>query len=315
MDRQAFKQRMQAYKSYREQNPGKSYFDFKQYANGGKVEDDLTQYSDNTRVSRGRQTRYKYPSGNVASENKGYGVTSLLPVVGDALDVADIKQDIQDKSYLSAGIGAGMLLLPNIIEKPLKYIGKGIKSIFKSTPKQVFNSIEELDNAYMQAIKAGNKKEVQRLRDLHFSQATGQQPEVLYHGAPYGNFNSFDSKAFDATIGGASAKGEKGNFFTDDLPTATRYAGGKYVDTSKLPTKGHGVDRIPEEFVHGKLYDTNGKNPVLNSTGEAKYKQTIYPTYIRQDKVFDTDFKGNFWNQYPEELPSKYSVRRVKNMM
>lgn len=35
MDRQAFRNRMQQLKQYREQNPGKTYFDFKAYADGG----------------------------------------------------------------------------------------------------------------------------------------------------------------------------------------------------------------------------------------------------------------------------------------
>ena len=37
MDREAFKQRMQNLKSYREQNPGKGYWDFKSYEDGGEV--------------------------------------------------------------------------------------------------------------------------------------------------------------------------------------------------------------------------------------------------------------------------------------
>ena len=37
MNREAFKQRMQNLKSYREQNPGKGYWDFKSYEDGGEV--------------------------------------------------------------------------------------------------------------------------------------------------------------------------------------------------------------------------------------------------------------------------------------
>ena len=39
MDRKAFKQRMQELKSYREQNPGKGYLDWKasKYAEGGEI--------------------------------------------------------------------------------------------------------------------------------------------------------------------------------------------------------------------------------------------------------------------------------------
>lgn len=37
MDRQAFRNRMQQLKQYREQNPGKGYWDFKSYEEGGEV--------------------------------------------------------------------------------------------------------------------------------------------------------------------------------------------------------------------------------------------------------------------------------------
>lgn len=43
MDRQAFKNRMQQLKQYREQNPGNTYLDFKQYANGGELEASLPE--------------------------------------------------------------------------------------------------------------------------------------------------------------------------------------------------------------------------------------------------------------------------------
>lgn len=40
MNREAFKQRMQQLKQYREQNPGNTYLDFKKYAEGGETGDD-----------------------------------------------------------------------------------------------------------------------------------------------------------------------------------------------------------------------------------------------------------------------------------
>lgn len=46
MNRQAFKQRMQNLKSYRENNPGKGYWDWKveAFADGGEVGDRERQY-------------------------------------------------------------------------------------------------------------------------------------------------------------------------------------------------------------------------------------------------------------------------------
>lgn len=45
MDRQAFRNRMQQLKQYREQNPGKTYLDFKKYVEGRESTDDRTDHS------------------------------------------------------------------------------------------------------------------------------------------------------------------------------------------------------------------------------------------------------------------------------
>ena len=55
-----------------------------------------------------------------------YGLTprdiyGMMPVVGDALDVKDIGTDLYNGDYINAGIGAGLFLLPNIVEKPFKF--------------------------------------------------------------------------------------------------------------------------------------------------------------------------------------------------
>lgn len=45
MNKEAFKQRMQSLKSYREQNPGKGYWDFKSYEDGGELPASTIQYN------------------------------------------------------------------------------------------------------------------------------------------------------------------------------------------------------------------------------------------------------------------------------
>lgn len=64
-----------------------------------------------------------------SSFNGNYGLSArdiygVMPIVGDALDLKDIGTDLYKGNYLSAGIGAGMFLLPNVIEKPLKTAGR-----------------------------------------------------------------------------------------------------------------------------------------------------------------------------------------------
>lgn len=65
-----------------------------------------------------------------------FGITprdaiGFVPYVGDALDAKDIVSNLNDGNYKEAGIGAAMLLLPNILEKPLKYAYKSVKNLSK----------------------------------------------------------------------------------------------------------------------------------------------------------------------------------------
>lgn len=56
-----------------------------------------------------------------------FGIRDMLgfvPYIGDVLDIADVGKDISKGNYGKAAIGLGLLAVPNIIEKPLKLIGK-----------------------------------------------------------------------------------------------------------------------------------------------------------------------------------------------
>lgn len=59
-------------------------------------------------------------------------VAGFIPYVGDAIDLGDIGTDLYKGNYKDAAIGAGLFLLPNILEKPAKYLYKGVKKAIKS---------------------------------------------------------------------------------------------------------------------------------------------------------------------------------------
>lgn len=100
MDRQAFKQRMQQLKQYREQNPGKTYLDFKKYANGGETGEDekrwLMNWYTKRRLYANQKARYinkqldvieKYlvtPSSNANVPTYRVGLDKIPIVINDA---------------------------------------------------------------------------------------------------------------------------------------------------------------------------------------------------------------------------------------
>lgn len=58
-------------------------------------------------------------------------IAENLPVIGDALDIKNIYNDLQKGDNTSAAIGAAGLFLPNFIEKPIKYLNKGVKGLVR----------------------------------------------------------------------------------------------------------------------------------------------------------------------------------------
>ena len=74
-----------------------------------------------------------------------YGLTSrdiygMMPVVGDALDIKDIGTDLYNGDYINAGIGAGLFLLPNVVERPLKVAGR----FLLNKGKKAYNTTKDL---------------------------------------------------------------------------------------------------------------------------------------------------------------------------
>lgn len=49
---------------------------------------------------------------------------SFVPFVGDGMEVSNIANDLRQGNYGQAGLGLSLLALPNIIEKPLKFLAK-----------------------------------------------------------------------------------------------------------------------------------------------------------------------------------------------
>lgn len=72
----------------------------------------------------------------------------FVPIIGDIKGGYEgILQPLQQGNYLTAGIGAGMMLLPNIIEKPLKLVGKGVRNIILNVATNRKISNESLKKA------------------------------------------------------------------------------------------------------------------------------------------------------------------------
>ena len=109
MDRQAFKQRMQNLKSYRENNPGKGYWDWKveAFAEGGQTGDPEKErfYQATGRSSSGRPLEEGLKP--VFSLEDAANMTPI----GDAISAKDAYDAVKNRDWLGAGLAA-LTVLP-----------------------------------------------------------------------------------------------------------------------------------------------------------------------------------------------------------
>ena len=126
----------------------------------------------------------------------------FTPVVGDVLYAGDVADEARQGNYGTAAALAGLALLPNVVEKPLK---KGLKKIglFDNATTAAKATPAEWTAAQDAAIARGDIAEAQRLRDLHFKvSAPNTKTDVPLWTSSEEAFNSFDLSHFGETDSG-----------------------------------------------------------------------------------------------------------------
>lgn len=166
MDRQVFRNRMQQLKQYREQNPGKTYLDFKKYAEGGEIppsnkpiipeepqpykgklykdrygrkytEDQMNEYYNSSTDEIDRFTGKPFirglkPVGDIED------VANATPV-GDAISAYDTYKALKNKDWEGAGFAAmGLIPFMPMTVKQFRSSYRGTKpKIKRPTPTSI----------------------------------------------------------------------------------------------------------------------------------------------------------------------------------
>lgn len=158
MDRQAFKQRMQNLKSYRENNPGKGYWDWKveAFADGGVNDNLIGSYSNHT----GTPTMYVPVTKEYEAVPEGFGeivnvhtpevtitpqsnisledAANMTPI-GDAISAKDAYDAVKNKDWLGAGLAASAMIpfIPNVYRSLKSKISREVPTVTRSFQRQV----------------------------------------------------------------------------------------------------------------------------------------------------------------------------------
>lgn len=170
MDRQAFKQRMQNLKSYRENNPGKGYWDWKveAFAEGGQTGDPEKErfYQATGRSSSGRLLEEGLKP--VFSLEDAANMTPI----GDAISARDTYNAVKNRDWLSAGLAA-LTVLP--------FVPSGLRNV-KAAARYIptVNRTEQNRNRAEQADKifGTNYSETYDLLDDLYQHRYFDLPEV-----------------------------------------------------------------------------------------------------------------------------------------
>lgn len=110
------------------------------------------------------------------------GVSGFIPILGDVLQGGQAVRDFKEGNYKEALLNAGLLMLPNIVEKPVKYGAKILRNSLRNTD---IRSVEKLYEAANEAIKRGKSRVSKEAiaagyedfpEFFEFLQRTGMQP-------------------------------------------------------------------------------------------------------------------------------------------
>lgn len=138
-------------------------------------------------------------------------ISEYLPGTGDVAEVGYIANDVKNGNYGSAVLATAMVALPGNVGKifrksdvPASKLTEaerlGIPKGERSNPKALDNpqywGYEQWNERYNAAVRAGNWKEVQRLRDLHFKRNAPNTKVVDENGMPRHMYHGEESRNF-----------------------------------------------------------------------------------------------------------------------
>lgn len=132
-----------------------------QFQDGGKKDNsprmkEIVQYQDNARV--GAATQLPEIPTNIVRRNEplSAGLLDYAPVVGDAVEVANIVHDVKEGNYKDAAIGLGLLAVPGAVTSK---IAKIIKSKYgkQGLVRSIYNNVAP-GSYYASYIPGGTKK-------------------------------------------------------------------------------------------------------------------------------------------------------------
>lgn len=212
-----------------------------------------------------------------------FGIRDILgfvPYIGDALDIADVSKDISKGNYGKAAIGLGLLAVPNIIEKPLKLVGR--------------KAIRKLSDAEKLGIPKGERKSPSPYQQIGTAVEPKSRKEHITVDSPmFGDY--IDSGGQQSVFNSANNSDKVLKVYTDRKFTSIpeiREFHKQWMKRNRLPIQ----ERIKFQGYlqgNGRIYPVYEQNKV-NPLGDMPMT-TWEKDYIPQinEQMLKIGYKGN----------------------
>lgn len=163
-----------------------------------KVDKSLLRHTDPRLLNPSESTRINNPyikekalKPTQKVDPERFEIESMIPFIGDAADINNVGSDFSSGNYGAAALGAGLLLLPNAIEKPLKVAGKAIKQGVKKYGTKAANKVENIAPKASDWFHTWNAKD--NIKHATFDDVVNAKKSRMAHNVPKYTWDDVES--------------------------------------------------------------------------------------------------------------------------
>lgn len=243
---------------------------------------------------------------NKAAQNIYKGL-QFAPILGDGIDAAHIMTSVKEGDLKKAGIMAGLILLPNFIEKPIKHIRKGFRNLalyskYVRQPERFRSSVNDVIERYARNADLINQNyglgdDFRLLRSSDFVRSAKDRPITTEY------------RRGKRRVGGSYDYNNNAIWLNPYVPQRIKKAwkSPKEAILELHSTAAHEGTHEALDYLGDMLsvYDPNVKYFAAN---------TLHPTYERVGYVFDDmNREARIWERSPEEFIAEMNYFRRKH--
>ena len=227
------------------------------------------------------------------------------PLIGDVLDAENAAIDAYNGNYKEALTLAGMALIPNVIEKPIKGIKRGVKNLltykkYASQPERFRRSVDEIVDRYA--------KNANLLNSNYGGTDTNR---VLNTKEDLINAN----KNLSITTNYIPSSRKTGGKYNGDI-WINPYGKGRLKKAWRSPIEAikdlHGT--AAHEGTHFALDNLNDKLTIYDASRKYHKANPNHPLYQDVGYIFDDlNREATSWERSPEEFIAELNKFRVNN--